>query len=71
LPRVVIATGIAGPDGREEKLSEHLCDHPDCANIAVEVVGVVRELAQGFALCAEHAASYGLGRRNNIQSPRA
>ena len=43
-------------NGREESLSEYLCDWPDCPNVAVEVVGVVRELRIRAVMCAEHAA---------------
>ena len=39
MPRVTIPTGIFGPDGREEELSEFLCDAPDCPNIATEAIG--------------------------------
>ncbi len=53
MPNVTIRTVI---DGREETLSEYLCDWPDCANVAVEVVGVLRELRMRAAMCAEHAA---------------
>jgi hypothetical protein len=56
MPRVSIPTGLIRNDGREEILSEYLCDHPGCANVAVHVVGVVRGLNMGFAVCAEHAA---------------
>jgi hypothetical protein len=56
MPRVSIPTGLTGDDGREERLSEYLCDRPGCPNIAIHVVGVVRELNMGFAVCAEHAA---------------
>jgi hypothetical protein len=43
-------------DGREETLSEFLCDWPGCPNVAVKVIGVVRELRLVAALCPEHAA---------------
>jgi hypothetical protein len=42
-------------DGREETLTEHVCDWPDCPNVAVEVIGFVRELKLATAYCAEHA----------------
>jgi hypothetical protein len=57
VPRVTIPTGFIGPDGREEKLSEYLCDHPDCPNIAVHVLGVAPGLQLSFAVCPEHARS--------------
>jgi hypothetical protein len=53
MPQVTIRTTV---DGREEALSEYLCDWTDCPNVAVEVIGVVRELRLRVGLCAEHAA---------------
>ena len=53
VPHVTIRTVI---DGREELLSEYMCDWPDCPNVAVQVIGVVRELRLRAAMCAEHAA---------------
>ena len=53
MPHVTIRTTI---DGREETLTEYLCDWCDCPNVAVEVLGVVRELSMRAAVCAEHAA---------------
>jgi hypothetical protein len=53
MPQVTIRAIV---DGREETLSEYVCDWPDCPNVAVEVVGVVRELRMRAAMCAEHAA---------------
>ncbi len=55
MPQVTIRTVI---NGREESLSEYLCDWRDCPNVAVEVVGVVRELRLRAAVCAEHAALF-------------
>lgn len=55
MARVVIATGIAGADGEEQKLSEYLCDCPNCPNYATEVVGFSRELGMALAVCSEHA----------------
>jgi hypothetical protein len=43
-------------DGREETLTEHICDWPDCPNVAVQVIGVARELRLCAAFCAEHVA---------------
>jgi hypothetical protein len=53
MPQVTIRTTF---DGREETLSEYLCDWSDCPNVAVKVVGVVRELRVRAAVCEEHAA---------------
>jgi len=52
MPVVTIRTVV---DGREETLTEHVCDWPDCPNVAVEVIGFVRELKLATAYCAEHA----------------
>jgi hypothetical protein len=52
LPQVIVRTGI---DGREESLTEYLCDWSGCPNVAVEVLGGVRELNMSAAVCAEHA----------------
>ena len=43
------------PDGREEVLTEYLCDHPGCSNIATHVLGYVAELRLAAAVCDEHA----------------
>jgi hypothetical protein len=53
--RVIIATGFTAEDGREEVLSEYLCDVPDCPYPAAQVMGFARELGGGFAVCAAHA----------------
>ena len=59
LPQVTIRTIV---DGREEAISEYICDWPDCPNVATEVIGVVRELRLHRALCAEHASHSARGR---------
>jgi hypothetical protein len=41
--------------GDEERLIAYMCDWPDCPNIAVQVIGVVRELGMPCAMCEEHA----------------
>jgi hypothetical protein len=53
MPVVTIRTVI---NGREETVTEHLCDWPDCPNVAVEVIGLARELRLATAYCAQHAA---------------
>ena len=53
MPQVTIRTLV---DGREETLSEYLCDWPDCPNVAVHELGMVRELRFRSAMCSEHAA---------------
>ena len=55
MPQVTIRTG-ADNDGREETLTEYLCDWADCPNIAVEVLGFSRELRTAAVFCATHAA---------------
>jgi hypothetical protein len=53
VPQITLRTTV---DGREETVSEYICDWPDCPNVAVEVLGVVRSLRLRAAVCAEHAA---------------
>lgn len=65
MPNVTIRTIV---NGREETISEYLCDWPDCPNVAVMVVGIVRELRTRTALCAEHAAR--LANRGREDPPR-
>ena len=55
MPRVTISTGRTSSDGREETLSEYVCDYPNCPNIAEHVLGVVREIGVTVAVCPEHA----------------
>jgi len=54
MPRVTLKTGFIAPDGREEELSEYLCDAPGCPNVATHPVGCIRELGLCFVTCAEH-----------------
>jgi len=56
MPHVTIATGFMAEDGREEILTEYLCDVADCPNPAAQVMGFAREAGGGFAVCVEHAA---------------
>jgi len=42
-------------DGKENAVSEYICDWPDCPNVAMHVVGVVRELRAFVAMCDDHA----------------
>lgn len=55
VPRIIIKTGLPGPDGREEELREFMCDVPGCPNVAVHVLGVSRELGVFSVVCQEHA----------------
>jgi hypothetical protein len=54
MPRVTLRAPES-TDGKEDTVSEYLCDLPDCPNVAVHVVGVVRELRTVVAVCAYHA----------------
>ena len=56
MPRVTYKTGFMDVDGREEELSEYLCDWPGCSNIADHVLGCAKEIGLCAAVCAEHAA---------------
>lgn len=55
IPQVTIKTGLTTPDGCEELLTEYLCDHPGCPNIAMHVLGCVKEIGAMAAVCDEHA----------------
>jgi hypothetical protein len=55
IPQVTIKTGLTTLDGREELLTEYLCDHPDCPNIATQVLGCVAELHLAVVVCSQHA----------------
>jgi hypothetical protein len=55
IPQVTINTGLKTPDGRDEILTEYLCDQPGCPNIAIHVLGCVREVGVVAAVCDEHA----------------
>jgi hypothetical protein len=56
MSRVTIKTGFFDQDGREEELTEYMCDHPNCPNIATHVLGFLRELRLMAAVCEVHAA---------------
>jgi hypothetical protein len=55
MPQVTLKTGITDAEGREETLTEYLCDWPGCSEVAVHVLGVVKELRMAAAVCAQHA----------------
>ena len=55
MPQVIIKTGHTDSNGREELLSEYLCDVPGCPNIASHVLGHAAELRLTMAVCGEHA----------------
>jgi hypothetical protein len=54
MPRVTLRASDSA-DGQEDTVTEYICDMPDCPNVAVHVVGVVRELRAFVAVCADHA----------------
>ena len=54
MPQVTINAGVIGPDRHEELLTEYICDHPGCPNIATHLLGVVVELRVMAAVCDEH-----------------
>jgi hypothetical protein len=54
--RVTIKTGFMDPDGREEELTEYICDYPDCPNIATQVLGYLRGLRLTAAVCDVHGS---------------
>ena len=53
MPQVTLRATISG---REETISQYLCDWPNCPEAAVTVLGVLRGLRVRAAVCAEHAA---------------
>jgi hypothetical protein len=55
MPSVTLRTARTA-DGKEETLTEYICDWPDCPNIAEHVIGVLRELRAFSAVCPKHAA---------------
>ncbi len=61
MPRVALRIDVGG---QEETLAEYICDWQDCPNVAVEVIGVIRELRLMAVVCAEHAARLN-GRADN------
>lgn len=54
IPAITIKTGLAAPGGCEESLTEYMCDHPDCPNIATHVLGCVAELKLASVVCDQH-----------------
>ena len=62
---VTIKTGITGTDGREEVLTEYLCDWPDCPNVAVHVIGVVKDIRAAVVFCGHHYSAIIVARGKN------
>jgi hypothetical protein len=54
VPQVTIKTGIMTPDNHEEILTEYMCDHSGCPNVATQVVGHVRNMCFIAVFCEEH-----------------
>jgi hypothetical protein len=54
VPLVTIKTGFQAADGHEETLTEYFCDWHGCPNVAVHVLGVVKELRAIAIVCEEH-----------------
>jgi hypothetical protein len=54
MPIIRIKTGFLTADGQEETLTEYVCDAPGCPNVALHVLGVVRELRAAVVVCEEH-----------------
>jgi hypothetical protein len=55
MPWVIAEPGLNGPKSYREGSKTYLCDWPDCANPAEEVLGCIAELAAFVAVCKEHA----------------
>jgi len=69
VPQVTIKTGFFLPDGREETLTEYLCDYPDCPNYAEHVVGAAQEKGADMAVCSEHAKLLNRQMRDGRKNP--
>jgi hypothetical protein len=54
MPVVTIKSGVPGPDGKEDQLTEYLCDSPGCPNVATHALGCIRDLGVAVAVCDEH-----------------
>ena len=54
MPLVTIRTGFQAPDGTEEVLTQYICDWPRCQNVAVNVLGSIKELRTLAIVCEEH-----------------
>ena len=55
MSRVTIKTGLTTPEGREEEITQYLCDYPNCPNFATRLLGCLVELRLMAAVCEEHA----------------
>ena len=50
-------------DGKENTISEYMCDVSGCPNVAEHVIGVVIELRAFAAVCGPHARELALRNR--------
>jgi hypothetical protein len=57
MPRVTLRIETA--DHKEVKVTEYICDVPDCPNQAEHVLGFSRELGGFAAVCAPHRRTLG------------
>jgi hypothetical protein len=57
MPLVTIKTGFLTPEGKEEVLTEYLCDWPGCPNLAVHSLGCITEIRVMAIVCEEHTPS--------------
>jgi hypothetical protein len=57
MPRVTLRIETA--DHKEAKVTEYICDVPDCPNQAEHVLGFSRELGGFAAVCAPHRRMLG------------
>jgi hypothetical protein len=70
MPQVTIKTGIAGPDGREEELTEYLCDWPGCPNVAEHVLVRVKELEFTTVTLLQRFGPFDATVTNHVKSRR-
>jgi len=64
VPQVTLRTFV---DGREDTISEYMCDWPDCPHVGVHVFAV-SALRLRAVVCAEHAAR--IANRSNADHHR-
>jgi hypothetical protein len=68
VPQIVIKSGQILRDGREDVITEYMCDVPGCPNIATQVVGRVRDLALARVVCREHLIEQQRSSRNRTRT---
>lgn len=67
MPQVTLRTVVGG---REETISEYICDWPGCPRPAVHVLGVIPALRVRAAVCAEHAPPAAAGADHSVDHHR-